>query len=152
GVVYRAHDPLLNRDLAIKVLPATKSEDPDARAQILHEARSASALNHPNICTIYEVGETDDNIFIAMELIEGEGLDQLIAREQVPLETAIGYAQSIARALEHAHARQVVHRDLKASNVVVGRDGTIKVVDFGLAKKLAADPHEISSETAPLTQ
>src|SRR3954464_9268661 len=138
GVVYRAHDEILNRDVALKVLP-----DPlvasMGRDHLLHEARAGSALNHPNICTVYEVVDIDGALYIAMELIEGKPLSALIDATGLPLDTVLRYGAQIAAALGHAHGRRIVHHDLKSSNIVVTNDGLVKVLDFGLARKLPLD-------------
>jgi TolB-like protein/tetratricopeptide (TPR) repeat protein len=137
GQVYRAHDDQLDRDVAIKLLPASSIQDPAARARLLREARAAAALNHPSICTIHEVGEADGQVYIAMELVEGRPLSELAVGRGLPVDEVLRCGRQIADALAHAHARQLVHRDLKSANVVVTPDGRIKVLDFGLAKKLS---------------
>src|SRR3569832_1412852 len=124
GVVYRAHDEILNRDVALKVLP-----DPlvaaMGRDHLLHEARAGSALNHPNICTVYEVVDIDGTLYIAMELIEGRSLAELIGETGLPLELTLRYGVQIAGALAHAHGRRIVHHDLKSANIVVTPDGLV---------------------------
>src|SRR5262245_60197784 len=142
GVVYRARDSRLGRDVAIKVLPAQAVADPRARARLIEEARLASALNHPHICTIFEVGDSDDTIYVAMEWVEGSALSQLIPPRGLPIETVLRYGAQLADALAHAHARGIVHRDLKASNVVITPDGRAKVLDFGIAKRIDAGPDD----------
>ena len=139
GEVYRALDVRLGRELALKVLPSDRFRDSKARARLLREARSAAALNHPNICTIYEVGEDGDRAFIAMELIHGEPLSVRISTGALPAELAGRYGRQIADALSHAHERGIIHRDLKSANVVVTADGRPKVLDFGLAKRLTSE-------------
>jgi serine/threonine-protein kinase len=136
GEVYRAHDGRLDRDVAIKLLSATTVRDSDARLRLLREARSAAALNHPHVCTIYEVGETDGHAYIAMELIAGNSLDKLIPSGGLPLEEILRYGLQIADALVHAHQRGIIHRDLKPANVMISASGVAKVLDFGLAKVL----------------
>jgi len=136
GLVYRAHDEQLDRDVALKVLPASIFADPAARARLLREARTASKLNHPNVCTIHEVGEADGQAYIAMELVEGQPLSERVASGQLPVEQALRYGSQIADALAHAHERGVVHRDLKSLNVMITPEGRAKVLDFGLAKKV----------------
>jgi serine/threonine-protein kinase len=135
GVVYRAHDERLGRDVAIKVLPAEAVGDETARARLVREARTASSLNHPNICHIYEVGEWEGSGYITMELVEGSTLRDAIAPGGLPIDTAIRYAAQIADALAHAHEKGVIHRDLKSTNVVITPEGRAKVLDFGLAKR-----------------
>ena len=135
GQVYRAHDTRLDRDVAIKVLPPDRFEDATARARLVHEARAAAALNHSGICTIHEVGDADGQPYIAMELVDGRPLHLLAQERTLPADEVLRYGVQIAEALAHAHARGVVHRDLKSANVVVTPDGRVKVLDFGLAKK-----------------
>ena len=136
GAVYRAYDPRLQRTVAIKLLgPAVP--DSDARARLLREARSASALNHPHICTIYDVGEHSGGGFIAMEYVDGQPLSALIAGRGLPTADVLRYGLQIADAISHAHERGVLHRDLKSANVIIASTGTAKVVDFGLAKRVA---------------
>ncbi len=142
GEVYRAHDEQLDRDVALKLLPAQSFADDAARARLLREARAAAALNHPHICTIHEVGEADGQAYIAMEFIEGHPLADVIPRGGLPLEPLLRYGVQIADALAHAHERQIAHRDLKSSNVVITPEGRAKVLDFGLAKRLSS--HELA--------
>ena len=135
GEVYLAHDSALGRDVALKVLPAELSENSDRRTRFRQEARAASALNHPNILTIYEIGESEEGWFIATELVTGETLRQLIRREkQLPVLQAVKIAEQIAGALSAAHEARIVHRDIKPENIMIRRDGYIKILDFGLAK------------------
>jgi TolB-like protein/Tfp pilus assembly protein PilF len=129
GVVYRAFDQLLQRPVAIKLL----GEGPVGGDRLLQEARSASALNHPNICTVHEVGEHDGHPFIVMEFIEGEPLSLRLDRGPVPPAEVLSIGEQIAEALIHAHSRGVIHRDLKCANVVATPDGRMKVLDFGIA-------------------
>jgi serine/threonine protein kinase/TolB-like protein len=136
GEVYRAHDAKLDRDVALKVLPAANFADPAARARLLQEARAAARLNHPHICTVHDVGEAGDQAYIAMELVDGEPLDVRLSRERLPFEETMRYARHLSDALAHAHGRRVVHRDLKSANIIVTPDGRAKVLDFGLAKQL----------------
>jgi Tol biopolymer transport system component/predicted Ser/Thr protein kinase len=142
GEVYRARDPRLEREVALKVLPADTLHDPSARARLLREARLAATLNHPNICTVYDVGEADGHVFIAMELVEGRPLSEWIAARGggLPTENVVRYGAQIAAALAHAHERHVIHRDLKSSNVVITTDGRVKVLDFGLARRVWEAP------------
>ncbi len=139
GEVYRAHDSRLERQVALKVLPAASFEDAAARARLLREARSAAGLNHPNICTVYEVGEAEGQAYIAMELVEGESLSARLARGPLPASETVRHSRELADALAHAHERGVVHRDLKSANVVLAADGRAKVLDFGLAKRVLPD-------------
>jgi serine/threonine-protein kinase len=134
GEVYRARDRRLGRDVALKVLEPSVAADPEYRLHFEHEARSASALNHPNIVTIYSVGEEDDVTFITMELVEGETLRQLAAAP-MPLRTVVDISVQLASALSAAHAIGIVHRDLKPENIMVTPDGLLKVLDFGIARR-----------------
>ena len=134
GEVYRARDLRLERDVAIKLL--TGDHD-DGAERLLREARSASALNHPNICTLHEINETGPRPFIVMELVDGEPLDRRLRGRGLPVPTVARLGAEIADALAHAHARGIVHRDLKAANVVVTAEGRAKILDFGIAKRVA---------------
>lgn len=134
GVVYRAHDTTLNRDVAIKVLPSDRPISANARARFKREALVASALNHPNIITIYEVNSQDGTDFIAMEYVRGASLLALLRKKKLTIEEALIYSVQIADALSKAHAAGIVHRDLKPGNIMVTEDGLIKVLDFGLAR------------------
>ena len=139
GEVYRARDPKLGRDLAIKVLPEDVAGDPDRLARFEREARSLAALNHPGIVTIFAVEEAEGARFLAMELVEGDGLDTLVPPGGLPLSHFLEIAVPLAEALSAAHERGIVHRDLKPGNVMVTREGRVKVLDFGLARVEAAD-------------
>src|SRR5215469_15368591 len=145
GTVFRARDEMLHRDVAIKVLSSRAIADKSAKDLLLHEARAASALSHPNICTIYQVGETDGELYIVMELVEGKPLSALISKDGLPVESVLRYGVQIAGALTHSHSRNVIHRDLKSSNVMVTPEGLAKVLDFGLARRIRK---EILPETA----
>ena len=138
GEVYCARDPRLEREVAIKVLPPGDARDEQARSRLAREARTASQLNHPNICTIYEVGEAEGLAYIAMERVEGRPLSLLIGPGGLPWETVARYGTQLADALSYAHERGVIHRDLKSANVVVTDDGRVKVLDFGLAKRVGS--------------
>ena len=134
GVVYKARDVRLGRFVALKVLPADKVADPERKRRFSQEARAASALNHPNIVTIYDIDQAESVDFIAMEYVEGKTLDQLIPRNGMRLSEVLKCAIQIAAALARAHAAGIVHRDIKPSNIMVAPDGYVKVLDFGLAK------------------
>ena len=145
GVVYRAEDTELGRKVALKFLPPQIIHDSRRKERLREEARTASALNHPNICTIYEVGEEQGELFIAMEYVEGRPLSEYIRERGMPLSSVLRYGKQIAAALEHAHSRGIIHRDLKPVNIIVTPDGDAKILDFGLAKR--CDPHEVSRKT-----
>jgi len=134
GEVYRARDSRLDREVALKVLPAGLASDPERLARFEQEARSASALNHPNIVTIYEIGKADGVSFIAMELVEGETIGSMVAAGPLPARKALHFAAQVAEGLAKAHAAGIIHRDLKPENLMVSRDGFVKILDFGLAK------------------
>ena len=140
GEVYRAIQSSLGRPVAIKVLPAEKVADPERKQRFVQEAKSASSLNHPNIITIYDIGQAEGVDFISMELVSGKALDRLIPRQGMPLNDALKYAVQIADALARAHAAGIVHRDLKPGNIMLNEDGLVKVLDFGLAKLTEATP------------
>ncbi len=142
GVVYRAYDEVLHRDVALKVVKKGAGMDSSASQSLLHEARASSALAHPNICTIHEVGETDGELYIVMELVEGKSLHELCGDAGLPPESVVRYGVQIASALIRAHDRGIVHRDLKTANIVVTADGLVKVLDFGLAKHVGTLPSE----------
>ena len=151
GEVYRARDTKLDRDVAIKVLPAVFGSDPERVVRFQREARTLAALNHPNIAAIYGLEEHDGATALVLELVEGPTLADRIAQGAVPLDEALRIATQIADALEAAHERGIIHRDLKPANVKLRRDGTVKVLDFGLAKRRsAADPRELGGD--PLTR
>src|SRR6266404_4902502 len=144
GVVYRARDEVLNRDVALKLL-AHGALDKVGPGHLLREAQTASSLSHPNICTIHQVGDTGNDFYVVMELIEGRSLSDLITATGLSMEIVTRYGTQIADALAHAHDRGIVHRDLKGSNVMVTAEGRVKVLDFGLATRL--DREEISELT-----
>lgn len=140
GVVYKAHDPRLNRTVAIKVLPPERVADPEVKQRFVQEARAASALNHPGIVTIHDIRSDAGIDFIVMEFIEGTTLDQLTPATGLRPAQVQRFAAQIADALAKAHNSGILHRDLKPSNVMVTPDGRVKVLDFGLAK-LLEQPH-----------
>src|SRR3954467_3966122 len=136
GVVYRARDTNLNRDVALKVLPDAFASDRDRLARFTREAQTLASLNHPNIAQIHGLEESRDVRALVMELVEGEDLSQRIARGAISLDEALPIAKQIAEALEAAHEQGIIHRDLKPANIKVRADGTVKVLDFGLAKAM----------------
>ena len=155
GEVYRAYDEQLARNVALKVLPSEQLGDATARARLLREARSAAALNHPHICTIYEVSETGQQAYIAMELIDGKTLSDQIEAGPLAPSDVVRYGFQLADALAHAHDRGIVHHDLKSGNVMITADGRLKVLDFGLAKKIGSGADidaRTEVRTATLTQ
>lgn len=153
GVVYRGLDETLDREVALKVLPESAATEPLARERFIREAKSASALNHPNIVTIYEVGADGDTLFIAMELVRGTSLAAML-RNRRPLraDVALKYAQQIAAGLARAHRAGIVHRDIKPSNIMVTDDGLVKILDFGLAKLIGPATPGAASDTVTITK
>ncbi len=147
GEVYRARDPRIGREVAIKVLPAAFARDPDRLRRFEQEVRAAGALNHPNILTIFDVGAHDGSPYIVSELLEGETLRERISGAAPGQRKALDYAQQTARGLAAAHAKGIVHRDLKPENLFVTRDGRLKILDFGLAKLTHREPSS-ADETA----
>ena len=147
GEVYRARDTRLEREVAIKTLSLERCSQPEALARFEQEARSACALNHPNIVTIYELGHVDGTRYIAMELVSGETVRELLASGPIPFRKVVAIAAQIAAALAKAHEIGIVHRDLKPENLMVSGDGTAKVLDFGLAKLLEVK-HSLGSDAS----
>src|SRR5512136_2553206 len=134
GEVYRAKDPRLGREVAIKVLPTSFSQDADRLRRFEQEARAAGILNHPNITAVYDIGSHDGAPYVVTELLEGETLRSRISAGPVPQRKAIDFSLQIAHGLAAAHEKGIVHRDLKPENLFVTRDGRVKILDFGLAK------------------
>ena len=150
GTVYRARDTRLDRDVALKFLPSHLTSEPGEQERLLAEARAAAAFDHPNVCRIHEVGETDDGrLFIAMPCYDGETLKERLRRGPLSTAEVVSIAAQIARGLSEAHARGIIHRDVKPGNVIVGRDGIVRLLDFGLA--MAVDPGRMKSGTTPGT-
>ena len=135
GVVYKAEDTKLQRNVAIKFLPPELTRDPESKERFVKEARAASALDHPNICTIYEIGETEDEqLFIAMAYYDGENLKNKIERAPLTVEKAVDLGLQLAQGLSKAHEQRIIHRDIKPANIMITDDGFVKILDFGLAK------------------
>jgi len=149
GEVYRARDVRLGREVAVKVLPADAAADGQSRARFEQEARAASALNHPNILTVHDIGDSQAGLFIAMEYVDGRTLRELLAAGPMPIRKLLPIAAQIADGLAKAHEAGIVHRDLKPENVMVNRDGFVKILDFGLAK-LAVPSAEGGSQLATM--
>jgi serine/threonine protein kinase len=155
GEVYRARDTRLDRDVAVKVLPANLSADPTSRQRMEREAKAVSKLSHPHICTLHDIGQQDGVDFLVMELVEGETLEHRLVKGPLAQEQTILFAAQIADALAKAHKRGITHRDLKLSNVMLTKGGT-KLMDFGLAKESGPAPFaaaltEVTAEQTKLT-
>jgi serine/threonine protein kinase len=139
GIVYRAEDLALGRAVALKLLPDDAFHDPDARVRFQREARAASALNHPNICVIHELGEGDGRLFIAMECLEGRTLARRLEERRLSVDQVLELGVQLAGGLAAAHDKQIVHRDIKPGNIFVTARGDAKILDFGLATTRRAD-------------
>ena len=152
GEVYLAQDGKLDRKVALKFLPEELQQDSTARKRFLREAKSAAALDHPFICHIHEVGEAEEKSFISMEYVQGETLKEKLVEGPLPLKNALQTAVEVAEALEAAHKNDIVHRDLKPSNIMLTSDGHVKVMDFGLAKRVTPAEGEEQEITTALTK
>ncbi|HET7747472.1 MAG TPA: serine/threonine-protein kinase, partial [Vicinamibacteria bacterium] len=148
GEVYRARDTRLDRTVAIKVLPAALSSDPDRRARFEREARAISALSHPHICALFDVGRQDETDYLVLEYVEGQTLAERIAKGPLPIEQVLRHGFEIADALDKAHRQGIVHRDLKPGNVMLTKSGA-KLLDFGLARLTALDKGDPTVSALP---
>ena len=137
GEVYRARDSRLGREVAVKVLPGDLASDKDRVRRFEQEARSASALDHPNIITVYDIGSADSTLYIAMQFVDGKTLREILASAPLPTRKVLDISVQIAEGLAKAHAAGIIHRDLKPENVMITKDGFVKILDFGLAKLTA---------------
>src|SRR5580658_10291640 len=151
GEVYKARDTRLNRFVAMKVLPEAMSADPERRRRFVHEAQAASALNHPNIVTIYDIVSDAGIQYMVMEFVNGKTLLELVPQGGLPAPQTIRYAIQMADALSAAHAAGIVHRDLKPANVMVTATGLVKLLDFGLAKIIEGTTDDLDGATATVT-
>jgi len=134
GEVYRAHDPVLNREVALKTISAEMGADDDLRTRFEREAQAAARLSHPNIVKVFDFGEEADKVYMAMELLDGQDLRQLLTGRHPGLEESVAIMTQAAEGMAFAHDRGIVHRDLKPTNIYIQKDGTVKIVDFGLAR------------------
>ena len=149
GEVYRARDTRLGREVAIKVLPAAYSTDPDRLRRFEQEARALAALNHPNILVIYDIGTHESSPYVVSELLDGSTLRERLTGAPLPPKKAVEIALDVARGLAAAHAKGIAHRDLKPENLFITRDGRVKILDFGLAKLTQPDREAASHSKAP---
>src|SRR5215471_10621990 len=153
GLVFLAEDTRLERKAAIKFLPAEMTADPERRQRFLTEAKAASALNHPHVCVVYDVGETDDGVpFIAMEFVEGQTLGALAKQGPLATSWVVQIAIQVADALDAAHSRRIVHRDIKPDNISLNERGHVKVLDFGLAKRMLQESAGSPGKTVDMQQ
>jgi len=148
GEVYRAHDTELGREVALKLLPESLADDPERLARLKREARALAALNHPGIATVHEIGDADGTSFLVMELVEGPTLAERLERGALPVDEALELGHQIAAALEAAHEKAIIHRDLKNANIKLTKEGQVKLLDFGLAKVAVGGEVESEGPTA----
>jgi len=150
GIVYKARDTKLNRLVALKFLPSDSIKDKNKKARMLQEAQAAASINHPNICTVYEVDALDDQVFIAMEYIDGKNLKEIInEKSALDISKSIGYAIQIAEGLQAIHDQGMVHRDIKSDNIRITKNGQVKIMDFGLVK-LSQQKEKLTQEDSTL--
>ena len=150
--MYRARDARLGRDVAIKVLPVSLSNDADRRARFEREAKAVAALAHPNIINVFDTGVHEGHPFVVMELLDGERPRDMLEGGALPVRKAVEIAVPIARGLGAAHDKGIVHRDLKPENIFIVRDGQVKILDFGLAREIAADISDTAETRPPMTE
>jgi len=146
GEVFRATDTRLNRSVAVKILPPAFAADEDRLRRFEQEAKATSALNHPNILTVYDIGEHDGSPFIVAEMLDGEELRDRLEQGPIPVRKVIDYSQKIISGLSEAHEKDVVHRDLKPENIFITKDDRVKILDFGLAKLCDRETNNTGSE------
>jgi serine/threonine protein kinase len=149
GEVYRAKDTKLGREVAVKILPDTFTHDPERLARFRREAQVLASVNHPHIAQIYGLEESNGTQFLVLELVDGESLDKRIARGPIPVDEALGIAKQITEALETAHEKGIIHRDLKPANIALNNDGTVEVLDFGLAKAVESTSGSLDLANSP---
>ena len=149
GEVYRAHDPRLGRDVAIKVLPTTLASDPEAMARFRHEARAVAALSHPNIVAIYDVGEEGATAYVVLELLEGETARCFLARGTTGWRAGVEWVAAAADAVTVVHGKGIIHRDLKPENLFLTAEGALKILDFGLALSFVLGDTDLTRSSVP---